>query len=439
MAKKRLNKSLLTGIYTCLLLAGRCPLLAADGGMAGGWGVRIQTGPFQKRISRLMPGETLRLKAGVYHGPIEILAPQVVIQGEKGVVIEGNGKGTVIWVKAPGVTLRNLTVRRSGQSNPDVDAGVSVQSQRDVVLQGLRIHNTLFGIDIGDSQNVLVKNCTVQSMFRDITLRGDAIRVWSSNGVTLRGNHWRRSRDAVVWYSRNVLLEDNHGQGSRYSVHSMYSENVTLRRNFFRNNQVGIFLMYGQNIRVVDNDIRQSTGASGIGLGLKETSGVFVRHNTILDSNTGILVDNSPWHTGAVNRIRQNTVAFNATGILLANDRPGNFFEQNVLKSNTADVDTESRHTSPGVWNGNYWDSYEGFDRNHDKFGDTPHAPRKYGDLLTGVHPSAMFFRGSPVLLLINLIERLVPITEPLLLLEVASPRLDTPTLPRPLQRTRGA
>lgn len=439
MAQQELKKFLQTGFCLCLLFAGKGLALAQGGGMVGGWGVHTVTGPFQKRISRLLPGEFLHLKAGVYHGPIEILAPHVVIRGEKGTVIEGNGKGTVISVKAPGVTLQNLTVRKSGQSNPDVDAGVAVQGQRDVTLQNIRIHNTLFGIDIGDSEGVVVEDCTITSMFRDITLRGDAIRVWSSHDVILRHNRWRRSRDAVVWYSKNVLVEDNHGQGSRYSVHSMYSENVTLRRNFFKNNQVGIFLMYGKNIRVLNNEIRESTGASGIGLGLKETSGVIVRHNTILDSNTGILVDNSPWDSASVNRIRQNLVAFNATGVLLANDRPGNFFEQNVLQSNSTDVDTESRHTSPGVWKGNYWDSYEGFDRNRDKRGDTPHEPRKYGDLLTGAHPSAMFFKGSPVLLLINLIERLVPLSEPLLLLKDAEPQMDPPNMPFLLRRTRDA
>ena len=59
--------------------------------------------------------------------------------------------------------------------------------------------------------------------------------------------------------------------------------------------------------------------------------------------------------------------------------------------------------------------------------GDTPHAPRKYGDLLVGAHPSARFFSGAPVLTMVGIIERLVPLTEPLLLLRDEEPRVDVP------------
>jgi len=401
--------------------------LAAQQGAAAAWRRSSELGTLQERVERLLPGETLELSPGRHEGPIAVRTPQVAIVGPRDAVVDGGGRGTVISVEAPGVRLEGFSVRGSGDSNTQVDAGVSVQGQRDVVLRNLHVADTLFGIDVGDSEEVRIEGCEISSRDVDVTMRGDAIRIWASRRVAVRDNFWHDARDAVAWYSEAVVFERNRGVRSRYSVHSMYSEGLTIRENYFEDNSVGIFVMYGKGITVLDNEIRRSTGAAGIGLGMKETSNVYAEGNAIVYCATGIVVDNSPWDPGTKNWFHDNMLAFNGTGILLANDRDGNQFVRNVMRSNTVDVDTEDRRTSPSLWKGNYWDRYEGFDRDRDGVGDTPHAPRKYGDLLTGAHPSARYFTGAPVLAMVGVIERLVPLTEPLLLLHDAEPRLSEP------------
>ncbi len=410
-----------------LILLGS-PVLAAPQGATSSWRRTADLGALQERVERLLPGETLELAAGVHEGPIVIRTPHAAIVGPPGAVVDGRGKGSVISIEAPGVRLEGFAVRGSGNSNTQSDAGVSVQGQRDVTLRKLHVYDTLFGIDIGDSEGVVIEGCEISSRDVDVTMRGDAIRIWSSREIEVRDNYWHDARDAVAWYSEGVLFERNRGVRSRYSVHSMYSEALTIRENYFEDNSVGIFLMYGQGVTVLDNEIRKSTGAAGIGLGLKEASNVYAEGNAILHCATGIVVDNSPWEPGTKSWFHDNMLAFNGTGILLANDRSGNQFVRNVLRSNATDVDTEGRRTSPSLWTSNYWDRYEGFDRDADGVGDSPHEPRKYGDLLVGAHPSARFFSGAPVLTMVGLIERLVPLTEPLLLLRDEKPRLDAPT-----------
>lgn len=397
---------------------------AADPGSITPWRSQEPTGPLQATIDRLTPGEYLRLPKGVLFGPIVVRTSSVTIDGGGDAVIDARGHGSVVVVEANGVTLRGLTIRGSGESNPDVDAGISLRSVDASVVDGCRLEDVLFGIDVSQGTHVTIRNSEISSKDFEPTMRGDAIRVWSSSDVLVQGNHWHDARDAVSWYSERVTFSRNRGERSRYSVHSMYTKSLMVSNNTFEDNSVGVFVMYGLGTTVLGNTVQRSSGVTGIGLGLKETSGVYANGNTFVYCAVGVLVDNSPWEPNTRNWFRNNHIAFNGVGIMLANDRAGNEFFRNTFRANRIDVDTEQRRRSPGQWLENTWDTYEGLDRDADGFGDVPHVPRKFGDLLTGEHPTAQFFVGAPVLTLINIIERLVPITEPIVLLEDPRPRM---------------
>lgn len=397
------------------------PMALAESSLAA-WRGKVNPGPLQARIDKLKTGDVLEL-TGVEQGPILISTPGVTLDGLGRGVIDGQGRDTVVVVAADNVTIRGLTIRHSGEFNPRVDAGVAVTSANHVRLEKLKIEEVLFGIDISDAEQVVIRGCEISSKKAfEFNNRGDAIRIWSSKDIQVEGNHWTDARDAVAWYSERVRFIGNRAERTRYSVHAMYSKSLFVEGNVFENNSVGMFIMYGEGTTVLNNTVRRSAGVTGIGLGLKETSGVYAKGNSFVYCATGILVDNSPWEPSTRNWILQNELKFNDVGVLLANDRH-NEFRQNVFESNRHDVDSEQRRKSPSEWIGNYWGDYEGFDRDGDGIGDTPHVPRKYGDLLTGSHPSARYFAGSPVLAIISLIERLVPLTEPIELLEDPEPR----------------
>ena len=78
------------------------------------------------------------------------------------------------------------------------------------------------------------------------------------------------------------------------------------------------------------------------------------------------------------------------------------------------------------TWWGNYWDDYEGFDRNHDGFGDRPYELLAYADRIWIETPAARFFRNSPVLELLDFLERLAPFSSPALILRDPAPRMTT-------------
>ena len=388
------------------------------------WHQEVKTGPLQEKIDQLKPNDVLRLPKGTFHGPIVIKTPGVTIQGVPGTIITADQKDSVIVIEANDVTIKGLKITGSGTSYTQADAGIGLRSVNNARLLNNEIVDCLFGIDAYGGKGLQIDGNTISSKNLEIGLRGDAMRLYNVTDSEVLNNKWSHSRDVVSWYSKRVIFKGNHGSDSRYSIHSMYSEHLRIQNNVFKRNRVGIFLMYGSDFIITNNHIERALGATGMGIGLKESSNIFAQNNTINYSAVGVLVDNSPFKVGSRNWFHGNNLAFNGKGVVVSNDLPGGEFKKNVFLGNLVDVDSENRKGSRSVWDKNYWDKYEGFDQNEDNVGDTSFTLRKYGDTLKGSNPKAAFFYGTPLFTLLELIEEVAYIGDPIVVLIDENPQL---------------
>jgi nitrous oxidase accessory protein len=378
---------------------------------------------FQDLVDAAEPNTTLSPPAGTYAGPVIIDKP-LIIDGRNEVTIDAGGKGTVVLLDTDGATLRNLRLTNSGNSHNDLDAGVQVRGNFNVIKDN-QIDDCLFGIDLQQSENNVVRRNHISSKEVDLGVRGDAIRMWYSFNNTIEDNTAVDSRDIVIWYSRDNIIRGNSASGGRYSLHFMYSQYNLVEDNDFRGNSVGIFLMYSDSVIVRRNHISHAVGAAGVGIGFKETSDVEIVDNEILYCATGLHLDVSPYQPDTTNRIRGNLIAYNGIGIQFLNDWTGNVFEDNLLKGNLTQVAVLGGKTARrNEWNGNHWDDYAGFDRDNDGIGDTPHEQYAYADRIWMDVPSARFFKGSPMLEVVDFLERLAPFTSPDLMLRDERPMI---------------
>ena len=376
---------------------------------------------FQDLVDAAEPNSTLSPPAGTYAGPVVIDEP-LDIDGRGEVTIDAGGRGSVIVLDTDGATVRGLRLTNSGDSHNDIDAGVQIRGNFNVVKDN-RIDNCLFGIDMQQSENNIVRRNRISSKPVDLGIRGDAIRLWYSFDNRIEENEALDSRDIVVWYSRDNVIRRNKSSGGRYSLHFMYSQYNLVEENEFRGNSVGIFLMYSDSVIVRRNHISHAVGAAGVGIGFKETSDVDIVDNEILYCATGLHLDVSPYQPDTTNRIRGNLIAYNGIGIQFLNDWKGNVFEDNLLKGNLTQVAVLGGKTARrNAWNGNHWDDYAGFDRDGDGFGDTPHEQYAYADRIWMDVPPARFFKGTPMLEVLDFLERLAPFTSPDLLLRDERP-----------------
>jgi nitrous oxidase accessory protein len=157
--------------------------------------------------------------------------------------------------------------------------------------------------------------------------------------------------------------------------------------------------------------------------------------NRILYCGTGLYLDVSPYQPDTTNRIKDNLIAYNGVGIQFLNDWTGNQIEGNRFKGNITQVAVSGggKTANRNRWNGNYWDDYEGFDLNRDGIGDAPYELYSYADRLWMDVPPARFFKGSPVLEVLDFLERLAPFTAPNMLVRDDSPLMYTEIPDRPV------
>ncbi len=369
----------------------------------------------QELIEQTPAGSEVRLKPGRYSGPV-IINKSIILDGKGKVVVDGQGKGSVIQIKADGVVIKNLTITNSGDSHDKVDSGILVRSSRNTISNNI-IEDTLFGIDMQESHDNEIIGNEISSKQALLGLRGDGIRGWASHRNIFRKNRIHDSRDMVIWYSNDNIIEDNEGWNNRYSLHFMYSGGNIVRRNSYHHNTVGIFLMYSRDITVEHNTVQHSLGGTGVGIGMKEVDNLTIRDNKIVYCASGIYLDLSPYQPDRYNFIKANILAFNIIGIDFASALSRNIIKGNAFVDNLQIVQVRGNGVaSDNLWEGNYYSDYEGFDRDNDGYGDFIHKHNIYLDTLWMDNDWMLFFAGSPVISVINLLAKLAPISEPRLL-----------------------
>jgi len=387
--------------------------------------------PLQDYIDNANEGSIIRLKAGTYKGNIVISKPISLVGVEEGVILDGLGVGSVVTIRSSYVTLKNLTIQNSGERADILDAAVNINGDtttgalKQCEVSGCRILDSLLGINMEIVNNSLIENNFITSKNYDLGLRGDGVRLWYSNDNIIRKNHLYRSRDMVVWYSHGNTIEENLGEYGRYSLHFMYAGKNYVRNNTYQHNSVGIFFMYSNDTIATGNLVKSAVGATGIGIGLKDATNFVIEDNTIVYNSQGMYIDRSPFEPDMNNWIRNNKIMYNAEALHFHSLCENSIITGNTIVGNIEDVVNDSRSEKDfnNEFSMNFWDNYEGFDRNRDGYGDNTYRLYQYADKLWTYNPSVKFFYGSPVLSLLNFLSKLAPFSEPIFLLEDKQPK----------------
>jgi nitrous oxidase accessory protein len=380
----------------------------------------------QDAINKAPAGSILKLPAGVYKGSIVINKAITIIGKDNGVIIDGEGNGTVITAKGSFITLKNLKIVGSGDRHENLDAAIKLSDGKQCEISNCVIDDCLFGIDMQMVSNSIILNNKISSKDLDLGLRGDGLRLWYSNDNIIKENSLIKSRDMVVWYSHGNEIVKNYGRENRYSLHFMYAGKNLIKNNTYELNSVGIFFMYSKDSIAIGNVVKSSLGATGMGIGLKDVSNFTLKNNTVLYNAQGLYIDRSPFEPDTHNWIEENKILYNSEALHFHSLSENNVITNNIIMGNIEDIVNDSRgsKTNENEILGNYWDKYEGFDKNGDNVGDTPHKVYQYADQLWVYNPDVKFFYASPVISLLNFLAKLAPFTKPLFLMEDEQPKV---------------
>lgn len=378
--------------------------------------------PLQPLIDATPAGGVLRLTPGSYAGPAVIDKP-LTIDGQGRAKIEGGGRGTVLTIRASGVTLRGATITGSGDSHDSIDAGVTIEGD-DNHVGGNTLQDVLFGIHVkGGNRNRIEAN-RVTGKDLSLGMRGDAIRLWNSRHNRIEGNSFERARDLTFTNSPDNRIAGNRFHDGRYGMHIIFSPRLLVENNHLEHTGTGIIVLYSPQLVVRGNHVAHALTGGGGGIVFKESDDALVENNEIIHCSVGLQVDAQPQPVGVLT-VRGNRFAHNIIGAFFYGESGGHRFENNRFEHNLTQVAVSAAGAgSANVWKGNHWSDYQGFDRNGDGIGDTPHEAWLFADRIWMETPITTFYRNSPVLELLDFLERLAPFSTPSLLLRDAVPRM---------------
>jgi len=180
--------------------------------------------------------------------------------------------------------------------------------------------------------------------------------------------------------------------------------------------------MYSERTVMTENIIMNSQGVSGMCLGMKETSSNQILNNRFIYSAEGIHFDVSPFVPEKINTIANNEIAFCGSGMFFHGNQLGNLIKQNYFHNNLSQVTAQGKTANGNLWENNYFDDYQGFDRDGDNIGDTPYRLYTYVEHLWDFNKNVKFFYGAPILVILDFLERLASFSEPKFVLKDEKP-----------------
>lgn len=378
--------------------------------------------PLQPLIDATPAGGTLRPAAGLYAGPVVIERPMVIDGGSK-VSVDAGNRGTVLTVRASGVTIRGLRLTGSGETHDGIDAGLAIEGH-DNLVDGNVLDEVFFGIHIKGGNRNRIRDNRVTGKNLSLGLRGDGLRIWNGRDNEITGNEFRRVRDLTLANSPDNRVANNRLADARYAMHIVFSPRTRVEGNIIERTGTGIVAMYSTDLIVRGNRISHALDGGGAALTFKDSGGALVENNEVVHCAVGLMAD-APVNAELTHVIRNNRFAHNITGMSFYGEKGGHRILDNHFDNNLTQVSI----SAPGVgeanvWRGNHWSDYQGFDRDGDGIGDTPYELWLYADRLWMELPKAKFFANSPSLELLDFLERLAPFSSPNLILRDSLPRL---------------
>jgi nitrous oxidase accessory protein len=157
---------------------------------------------------------------------------------------------------------------------------------------------------------------------------------------------------------------------------------------------------------------------------LKEISDSRVTGNVFSRNTIGLYAEGSSRLS-----IEDNDFVRNGWAVRVLGDSTGIGFAHNRFAGNTFEVTTNSSR-SQNTFVENYWADYRGYDLDRDGIGDVPYRPVRLFALLVEQFPQAIVLLRSPLIELLDLAERVIPILIPQVLAD-ARPLTRSPSWSR--------
>jgi len=217
------------------------------------------------------------------------------VSGIDGIIIERDN----IVIDGAGYHLEHLE-KPTAYTSED---GIFVQSQNNVTITNITIHNFLYGISVKESSNITITKTNITNNHGGISLSDSHNNSIIDNQIINNNNGIELHRS-----ENNKVDLNNITANSPYGIQIVYSSENIVSNNYIAKSWMGIYINYGGGNQIFGNTITENNGW-GIQLSSSNSSqnNNIIYHNNFINNRVseGLQVSNT-WYFGSESNMWDN-------------------------------------------------------------------------------------------------------------------------------------
>jgi nitrous oxidase accessory protein len=363
----------------------------------------------RKALEMAAEKDTLLVQQGIYKEGNIVINKNITLLGENFPVLDGELKYEIFTVSGNNISIKGFQFQNCGASAMNDFASVKVIDARNILIENNKIINSFFGIHLSNSSFITIRNNTISGNPTSEQNTGNGIHLWKCNNALIDNNRISGHRDGIYFeFVTASTIQNNLSQKNiRYGLHFMFSHSDNYLKNTFKNNGAGVAVMYSKHVKMEGNRFEENWGPSAYGILLKDITDSHILHNEFFKNTVGIHMEGS-----SRIEIQKNIFKENGWAIKVQASCDDNNFSLNNFYGNSFDVATNGS-VSLNKFQNNYWDKYEGYDRNKDGLGDVPYHPVSMYSMIVEQHPNSIILLRSFMVSLLDKAEKAIPSLTP--------------------------
>lgn len=363
----------------------------------------------RKAIELAKEKDTILVQQGVYKEGNIILNKNIILLGQNYPVLDGEKKFEILTVSGVNITIKGFQLQNCGQSAMNDYASIKVIDAKNVLIEGNRVINSFFGIHFSNSSFVTIRHNSISGSPTSEQNTGNGIHLWKCNHALIDNNYVTGHRDGIYFefVTESTIQKNLSEKNIRYGLHFMFSNSDDYLNNTFNNNGAGVAVMYSHKVRMEGNKFEMNWGPASYGILLKDITDSYIHNNTFYRNSVGIHMEGSSRINAFKNIFKENGWA-----IKVQASCDDNNFYQNNFYGNSFDIATNGTMMLNKFYN-NYWDKYEGYDRNKDGVGDVPYHPVSMYSMIVEQNPNSLILLRSFMVSLLDKAEKAIPSLTP--------------------------
>ena len=368
-----------------------------------------QVTSIRKAIELAKDKDTILVQPGIYKEGKIVINKNIIVLGQDFPVIDGEKKFEIFTISGVSIIIRGFQFQNCGTSAMNDFASIKIIDSKKISIEGNKVINSYFGIHVSNCSFITIKNNIVSGSPTNEQNTGNGIHLWKCNNALIENNQVTGHRDGIYFefVTASTIRNNRSEKNIRYGLHFMFSNNDDYLKNTFRNNGAGVAVMYSHKVRMVENSFEMNWGPSSYGILLKDITDSYIQQNTFLKNSIGIHMEGSSRIDASKNIFKENGWAIKVQ----ASCDDNNFYHNNFY-GNSFDIGTNGTMVLNKFYN-NYWDKYEGYDRNKDGIGDVPYHPVSMYSMIVEQNPNSLILLRSFLVSLLDKAEKAIPSLTP--------------------------